>query len=72
MNGPVGKFSFRIAKSFEPEAFRVQGRRSTGLSYGPVNVNPVYLHKQASEYEKKEALKKKGGDPAVGSPTATL
>ena len=23
---------------FEPEAFRVQGRRSTGLSYGPMIV----------------------------------
>ena len=48
---------------FEPEASSLQGRRSNpDWATGPVMILHMFFFYK----------KKKGGDPAVGSPTATL
>ena len=55
------------SSGFEPEAPSLQGRCSTRLSYEPTT-ECVW----AFEYVVIAIIKKIGGDPAAGSPTATL
>ena len=50
---------------FEPGASGLQSRRSPSLSYGPKMTNKYANTKQPLNYIL-------GGDPAAGSPTATL
>ena len=66
MNGPVGTSEDPLRIHFEPEASPVQGERYTRLSYGPININGM------DEIFVLKSIKIIGGDPAAGSPTATL
>ena len=81
-------FSMSILRSkmdpsgFEPEAPALQGRCSTRLSYGPDCVLGLTRlcelnEKSVGQFSKQllkplTCVKIKGGDPAAGSPTATL
>ena len=51
---------------FEPGASALQGQRSPSLSYGPKNDKKLLNTNSVSLYCML------GGDPAAGSPTATL
>ena len=52
---------------FEPEASALQGQRSTVELRAPGRAKTVYLRNLIMSIKKR-----KGGDPAAGSPTATL
>ena len=74
---PEASCSFDESQKSEDFSSRMQGRRSSQLSYGPLhsslmNILCWLLYFFVDYYAMFIFENKKGGDPAVGSPTATL